>query len=46
MEGCGELVHVVDGEELGKEESEFLEDSVEGFSLLVKLEEALVWCFL
>jgi hypothetical protein len=51
--GCGELVgikdykeliSVVSGEELGEKDLEFSENSIEGFFLLVKLEEALVWC--
>jgi hypothetical protein len=43
VKGCGELVHVVGGEELGEGELKFSKDSVEGFSLLVELEKALVW---
>jgi hypothetical protein len=40
VEGCEELVGIVGGEELGEEELKFLKDSIEGFSLLVELEEA------
>jgi hypothetical protein len=46
VKGCGELVCVIGGEELGERELKFSKDSVEGFSLLVELEEVLVWCFL
>jgi hypothetical protein len=46
VKDCGELVGIVGGEELGEGELEFSKDSIEGFSLLVKLGEALVWCFL
>jgi hypothetical protein len=46
VKGCRELVCIVDREELGEEELEFSKDSIEGFSLLVELGEALVWCFL
>jgi hypothetical protein len=39
VKGCGELVCVVGGEELGEEESEFSKNSIEGFFLLVELGE-------
>jgi hypothetical protein len=45
VEDCGELVGVIDREEL-EEESEFSKNSIEGFFLLVELGKALVWCFL
>jgi hypothetical protein len=46
VKGCGELIDIVDGEKLEEGELKFSKDSVEGFSLLVELGEALVWCFL
>jgi hypothetical protein len=46
VKGYEELVCIIGREELREEELEFSKDSVEGFSLLVELGEALVWCFL